>query len=857
MNSDPHMPYRVQPVKEFLVRPALPPSLSRLTELAYNLVWSWEHSLRSLFRRLEPVLWKESNHNPIQMLGRVSQATLDKAAADPRFLALYRRACELHDDYLNLGHQQPDDDRKIAYFSMEYGLLDCMQIYSGGLGVLSGDHLKAASDSRIPLVGVGLLYQRGYLQQSLNPDGWQQERTPVNDFYTLPVRPCEDGEGNEVLVSVTLPSGEVFIKVWHIDVGRVKLYVLDTNITQNRAQEHREITDQLYGGDIHKRIQQEIVLGIGGLRALRKLGLKPSVYHMNEGHSAFLSIERIRVLMEEDGLTFEQALEAARVNSVFTTHTSVPAGIDLFDSSLVYDYFARYCEKATFGFEKFLALGRKNLQDPTERFSMAVLALKTSAFRNAVSVLHRYVSQEMFQDLWPRLPVDEVPITSITNGVHPPTWINGDLATIYDQYLQPDWRDRLEDAKMWELALELPNQELWEMHRKRKRRMVAFVRERAVNAAQARKASLGEVRRLADVLDPDAFTIGFARRFATYKRATLIFRDVNRLKKILNNPKMPVQLVIAGKAHPKDHPGKTLIREIVTLSRDPEISKRLIFVEDYGIQVAREMVQGVDLWLNNPRRGEEACGTSGMKASMNGVLNLSVLDGWFDEAFELSGGWAIGDRAAYTEDQDEIHASAMYSTLENEIVPMFYRDAGEGLPVEWLRRMKTSLANITPRFSCGRMVAEYDSELYKPAHKLWKEISETNFSLAREKTVWDGRVAQVWDRIKFLEVGDMPHSDVMSGSSVPMRAVVDLGGLKPSEVRVEAVIGEIGVGGQLQSMYTVPLTAVEEGGDAVVFASEFTVQQTGRIGYSMRISPNHFDNRLTRRCNSPLKWVSD
>ncbi len=445
------MPYQIQPLKEFLVRPALPPPLSRLSEIAYNLVWSWDHTIRSVFRRLDPGLWKDSNHNPIQLLGRISQEKLDRSANDPRFLLLYRKACERHDSYLH-SSTPTELTPRIAYFSMEYGLLDCMQIYSGGLGILSGDHLKAASDGDFALTGVGLLYQRGYLQQHLNPDGWQQERTPLNDFYTLPVRPCLDQNGREVMVSVTLPAGELFLKAWWIDVGRVKLYLLDSNIPQNALPEHREITDQLYGGDIQKRIRQEIALGIGGLRVLKALGIKPTVYHMNEGHAAFLGIERVRVLMAEEGLSFEQALEATRVSNVFTTHTSVPAGIDLFDSSLIYEYFDRYCREAGFPFEKLLTLGRKNLQDPTERFSMAVLALKTSAFRNAVSRLHRYVSQDMFQDLWPRLPVNEVPITSITNGVHSPTWIGGDLAALYDQYLQPEWRERLEDTKMWELG---------------------------------------------------------------------------------------------------------------------------------------------------------------------------------------------------------------------------------------------------------------------------------------------------------------------------------------------------------------------------------------------------------------------
>ncbi len=637
------MPYSVQPLKELLVRPAIPASLGRLLELGYNLVWSWDHSIRALFRRLDPVLWKECNHNPIKLLGMLPQAALDAAASDPRYLAMYDKACKRVDEYMARKEHKPGDPA-IAYFSMEYGLLDCMQIYSGGLGVLSGDHMKAASDSSIPLVGVGLLYQKGYLQQSLNPDGWQQERTPLNDFYTLPVRPCLDKSGNEIVVSVLLPAGETWIKVWHIDIGRVTLYLLDTNIPLNQSAEYREITDQLYGGDYHKRIRQEIVLGIGGLRALEKVGYKPTVYHMNEGHSAFLGIERARVLMQNHGLTFEQALEATRVSNVFTTHTSVPAGIDLFDSGVMFDYFGKYVEQAGIPFEKLLRLGLKNANDPAERFSMAVLALKTSAFRNAVSVLHRKVSQEMFQDLWPKLPAAEVPVTSITNGVHTPSWVNGDLAKLYDQYLQPDWREQLEDSKVWRLVNEIPSQELWEVHRKRKRRMVAFIRERARAAAILRKAPASEIQRMSEVLDPEAFTIGFARRFATYKRATLVLRDVARLKKILNNPDMPVQIVIAGKAHPKDNPGKTFIREIVSLSRDPEISRRLIFVEDYGIQVAREMVQSVDVWLNNPQRGEEACGTSGMKASMNGVLNLSVLDGWFDEAYEYSGGWAIGNR---------------------------------------------------------------------------------------------------------------------------------------------------------------------------------------------------------------------
>jgi starch phosphorylase len=839
-----------------MVRPALPDPLGRLTELAYNQVWSWDHSIRSIFRRLDPALWKESNHNPILFLGRVSQETLNKAAHDQRYLAHYRRACEQHDNYLRRNVRKPGSPL-VAYFSMEYGLLDCKPIYSGGLGVLSGDHLKAASDSDIPLVGVGLLYQKGYLTQALNPDGWQQERNPIQDFHTLPVRPVINEKGEEMLVRVPLPGAEAWVKVWNIEVGRVRLFLLDTNVPQNESIEYREITDQLYGGDFNKRIRQEVVLGIGGLRALKKLGIQPTVYHMNEGHSAFLAIERIRVLMEEHNLSFEEALEATRLSNVFTTHTCVPAGIDLFDNGLVYEYFSNYCDRAGFPFEKLLGLGRTNMQDPAERFSMAVLALRASAFRNAVSVLHRWVSQEMFQHLWPKLPTSEVPITSITNGVHAPTWVNGDLAGLYDQYLQPDWRERLEDTKMWELAHEIPNQELWEVHRKRKRRLVAFVRERSTSCALQRQGSLTEIRRLSEVLDPDVFTIGFARRFATYKRATLLFRDLDRLKRILNNPLMPVQVVVAGKAHPKDYPGKALIREIVNMSRDPEIFKRLVFVEDYGIQVARELVQGVDLWLNNPRRGEEACGTSGMKAAMNGVLNLSVLDGWFDEAYEYSGGWPIGTREPYAEDQDGMHASDIYSKLENEIVPLYYENREQGVPVEWVRRMKQSLAAITPRFSSGRMVAEYMYELYEPAHRLWERISRDDFREARRKSEWEANLTAAWSRVHFVGFGDSPAQQVLSGSPVPLRTEIDLAGLQPSDVRVEAVVGPIDSNGQLQDIHTVPLSAVGQNGNAFIFANEYVVQQTGLVGYSLRISPNHFDNPLTRPCNALLKWGLD
>jgi starch phosphorylase len=521
----------------------------------------------------------------------------------------------------------------------------------------------------------------------------------------------------------------------------------------------------------------------------------------------------------------------------------------------MYHYFSEYCAETGIDFQQLMALGRRNIYDRDERFSMAVLALNTSSYRNAVSRLHREVSQEMFQDLWPQLPLWEVPITSVTNGVHLPSWLNGDLALLYDQYLDPDWRERFNDPAVWKQVQEIPDEELFEVHRRRKRRLIAFVRARQHSAAVRRQASSLEVRRSSEVLDPNAFTVGFARRFATYKRATLLFRDVERLKLILLNKDMPVQIVIAGKAHPKDQPGKSYIREIVQLSRDPDLWKHVVFLEDYDMKVAREMVHGVDIWLNTPKRGEEACGTSGMKAAINGVLNVSILDGWFDEAYESSGGWAIGEREVYTEDQDALHASAIYSLLENEIVPMFYEHR-EQTPREWIRRVKRSLSYISPTFDCRRMVREYMTELYDPAHIAHARMCGSGYSHARDRAQWNARVREVWDKVRFVEAGPGPGGSVTNGKPVPVRAAIDLAGLTPSDVRVEAVFGRVDSNGHLEDTEVLTLPAIEQQGSVAVFSRDIVPERTGRLGYALRVSPNHFDDPITRPCTSLLKWSS-
>ena len=850
------MAFQIQPVREFLVSPALPPALARLGELAHNLLWSWDRTVRPLFRRLDPGLWKESNRNPVLMLSRIPQETLEKAAADPRYIALYQSACKRYDDYLA---RQAESGRKdamlVAYFSMEYGLMESLTIYSGGLGILSGDHMKAASDEGLNLVGIGLLYQKGYFQQYLNPDGWQTERYPVNDFYTWPVQPALDADGNEVRVEVKFPNGLCHVKVWRLKIGRVDLLLLDTNIPENTNPEYRDVTDELYGGDNVTRIRQEMVLGVGGLRALKALGLEPTVFHMNEGHSAFLALERIRLLMQEHQLSFEEAHDAARINNVFTTHTPVPAGIDMFDPGLVYEYLHSYCERYGVPFDKFLSLGQGGTQEQGDRFSMAVLALKSSAYRNAVSRLHGEVSQDMFSRLWPDLPVREVPITPITNGVHLPTWVNTDLALLYDNYLAPDWRERYPDASIWEQIPEIPSDEIWEVRRRRKRRLINFVRERMVRRAHDRRASSAEVKRCSELFDPEALTIGFARRFATYKRATLLFRDKERLKRILNNPQMPVQIIVAGKAHPKDNPGKQFIREIVQLSRDPDLAKRLVFLEDYDIEVAREMVQGVDLWLNNPRRGEEACGTSGMKAAMNGTLNLSILDGWFDEVDEVSGGWAIGDRELYSPDMDDLHASSIYSLLENEIVPMFYKGREEGVAHAWVQRVKTCLKNLSPMFNCQRMVRDYVTRLYEPAHEAYLRVRRDNYQPAREKVRWNRQLDGCWHQVRILDAGSGPGACVLTGTPIQLRASLDLCGLKPEDVRVEAVVGKVNPDGVLEDTCVVSLPHTGEQNGMFLFGRDFVPHQTGRLGYTLRVGPNHCEDPLTRPCHSPMKWA--
>ncbi|MBC8100126.1 MAG: alpha-glucan family phosphorylase, partial [Armatimonadetes bacterium] len=706
----------IKPVATITVVPDMPEALARLTELAANLRWSWDDEIYMLFRRIDQDLWEKTYHNPVQMLGLVSQERLSQLVADPAFMAHYHRAIAEFDDYMQdtdtWYHQHHTTQRKplLAYFSMEFGLTECLQTYSGGLGILSGDHLKSASDLGLPLVAVGLLYQEGYFQQYLNADGYQQENYPINDYSTQPVTLQRGPDGKPLKINVDLPGRKLYAQIWKVQVGRMPLYLLDTNVPENARQDDRNVTDRLYGGDKRQRIRQEILLGIGGIRALNAMGMHPDVCHMNEGHSAFLALERIRVEMERSKVTFSQARELTKSSNIFTTHTNVPAGLERFGYDLIDEHFTDYYRSMGLTRDQFIGLGRENMGD-YELFSMAVLALNLSADSNGVAQLHGKVAREMWRWMYPQVPTSEVPLGAITNGIHIQTWISREMATLFDRYLDPEWRTQENNPALWQGADGIPDGELWRTHERRRERLVAFARKRLREQLTRRGVSQTEVEAADEALNPDTLTIGFARRFATYKRATLLFRDTARLVKLLNDSERPVQIIFAGKAHPHDEEGKAFIREIVHMARTPDLRHSIVFLENYDMQVARYLVQGVDVWLNTPRRPKEASGTSGMKVIYNGGLNCSILDGWWDEAYSPQVGWAIGNGEEYRdnqgEQQDQIESQALYNVLEQDIIPLFYDRGRDSLPRGWISKVKAGLKTLAPFFNTRRMVQEY------------------------------------------------------------------------------------------------------------------------------------------------------
>jgi len=799
-----------------------------------------------LFRRLDRNLWETSGHNPVLMLGTISQERLNEAASDDGFIAHLERVGRSFDRYLSqtpwFQKAYPERGKErglIAYFSFEYALTECLPIYSGGLGVLAGDHLKSASDLGVPLVGVGLLYQVGFAIQYLNADGWQQEAYPHNDFYNMPVWLERREDNTPLMVEVAYPARTVKAQVWRVQVGRTPLYLLDTNISVNYPDD-RWITGQLYGGDNEMRIRQEIMLGIGGMRALSELNIHPAIYHMNEGHAAFLGLERIRQLVEEEGYPFAVAREAAVAGNVFTTHTPVAAGIDLFPPYLMERYFAGYWPSLTLSKEEFLALGREKQDNPNEPFSMAVLALHLASHANGVSKLHGEVSRRMWQHIWPGLPVEEIPIGHVTNAVHFKSVISGDMAGLYDRYLGPRWAEDPTDERIWQRVAEIPNEEIWRTHERRRERLVAFARRRLRHQLEHRGAPPVEVESAGEVLDPDALTIGFARRFATYKRADLILRDAERLARILDNKECPVQIIFTGKAHPADNEGKEIIRCIVHLARREEFRRRIVFLENYDMNVARYMVQGVDVWLNTPRRPWEASGTSGMKATANGAINLSILDGWWAEAYDINTGWAIGRGEDYEDYnyQDDVESNSLYDLLEKEVVPLFYHREADGLPRGWISRMKTAMQAICPFFNSHRMVTDYVGKHYMPAIAEYAALTADDLAQAKRLAQWKAQIAKYWPRVKIASVELEGTFEYRVGQDLEVRAQVYLASLDSQDVKVQLYYGQLDSKGEIIEAQVADMKVAGAMGDGSYrFVGEVSCRTSGRYGYAVRVLP--------------------
>lgn len=837
----------MQPIRTFNVSPSLPGRLEPLRKLAYNLHWDWNVETKDLFRRLDPDLWESSHHNPVLMLGTISQARLLEVVEDEGFLAQMDRAAQQLDGYLQertWSQKQRSNKPKecYAYFSAEFGLVDCLPVYSGGLGVLAGDHLKSASDLGLPLVGVGLLYQQGYFAQYLNADGWQQERYPINDFYNMPLHLERNPDGSELRIGVDYPGRTVYARVWRVQVGRVPLYMLDTNIEPNNPYDH-DITDQLYGGDIDMRIHQEIMLGIGGVRMLKALGYNVTAYHMNEGHAAFSALERIRILIQEEGLDYHTARQLVNSTNIFTTHTPVPAGIDLFSPDKILYYLGHYADIFDLPKEHFLALGREETGDLSAPFSMAVLALKMAGFSNGVAQLHGVVSRQMFKGLWQNVPVEEVPIAAITNGVHARSCVAKSTQELYERYLGPNWSSAPCDSPLWERMSAIPDEELWRNHDRCRLDMVLYVREHLVKHLRDRGASAMEIAQAQEVLDPNVLTIGFARRFATYKRATLWMRNLERIQKILLADKTrKLQFVIAGKAHPKDIPGKELIREINHFIREHDLQKQVVFVPNYDMYISRLMVSGCDVWLNTPRRPREASGTSGMKAAMNGLPNLSVLDGWWDEADYVRTGWAIGHGEMYDDPnfQDEIEANALYDLLEKEVIPLFYERDEDNLPRHWVAKMKDAIRLNCPFFNTARMVQEYAERAYFPASDRYHTLTADHYVPVKELATWRMKVINNWYSIKIKDVDVSAGDDIQVNQTVSVTAKIDLAGLTNQDVSVELYQGAIDANGEIVNAISVAMNYQGSSDHGLsIYTGDILYKCSGSQGLSLRVLPKH------------------
>jgi starch phosphorylase len=827
-------------LRSFTVRARLPEALLPLQELAYNLRWSWDERTRDLFRWVDPSIWEASFHDPVRLLGLVGRARLETLAADPGFVGALT---EMHDGltrYLTSDRwfqKLPEPSlRAVAYFSPEFGIAEALPQYSGGLGVLAGDHLKAASSLGVPLTGIGLMYRQGYFSQRLNGDGWQEEEYPRLDPHRMALT-LVDG----ATATIDLHGQPLTAQVWLAQVGRVRLYLLDADDDAN-DDELRAVTDRLYGGGTEHRIRQEILLGIGGVRALEALGVETQVFHTNEGHAGFLGLERIRRLIIDEGLSWSEAVEAVRTGTIFTTHTPVPAGIDRFDRTLMQKYFRGWADECGVSIDTLMGLGHFPDEPSDAPFNMAVMGLRLAGRSNGVAALHGDTSRRMFQDLWPAVPEDEVPIGSVTNGVHARTWVSQEMHELLSKYVSPVWDEA--GAPEWGRIEDARDDEVWRARDQGREALINFVRDRLTAAETERGVPVPDAAWAGEVLDPRFLVVGFARRFAAYKRATLLLSQPDRLKALLLDEARPLQMVFAGKAHPADDVGKRMISELVQFSRQPDVRHRITFVENYDISVARMLYQGADVWLNTPRRPMEASGTSGEKAALNGALNCSILDGWWDEMFSGDNGWAIPS-AEYHDDldhRDRVEADNLFEIIERQIIPLFYERAAERFPRPWVQRVKRSLRTLGPQVQASRMVADYVTTMYEPTAERADALSSGGHGRTRSLAVWKSRIAEAWPQVtvEVDETGD-GVSDV--GEVREVSAHVDLGPLAPTDVAVEVVHGAVEVGDELTATAVVELELDGNGDDGGRhrYRGSFTCDVAGRHGYTVRVLPKHPD----------------
>ena len=853
---------------KIIVKPQLPKSINRLDEIANNLWWSWNTEYLRLLKKMDRDLWENVEKNPIKFLKRITQEKLEKAANDSSFVKEYEKILKNYDDYMYskdtwFNKKYPDNKNDlIAYYSAEYGLDETIPIYSGGLGILSGDHLKSASDLGIPLIGIGLLYKQGYFNQKIESYGVQKCEYNELELEDMPIFPVKDEDNNDLIINVKFNGKEVFLKSWKIKVGRITLYLLDSDIEQNEP-EDREITLKLYGGDQDMRIRQEIVLGMAGTKLLKELGIKPTIYHMNEGHSAFLILELMKDIIEQKQVSFEIAKDIVSSRTVFTTHTPVPAGNDIFPIELMEKYFKNFWPRLTIEREEFLKLGMKPTDELEPGFNMGIFALKIAGKKNGVSKLHGEVSRELFGEVWPNIAANESPITYVTNGIHTCSWLAQNLKELYNKYLTspttPYWQDKIHLDDTWKKIKNIPNEELWNAHNERKEKLISFVRENTTNRLRRAGIPYEEIREITNSLSTNDLIIGFARRFATYKRATLIFNDLERITEILNDKDHPVKLIFAGKAHPADKEGQDLIKYIHEISMKPQFRGKVFLLENYNIAMSRYLISGVDVWLNNPRRPMEASGTSGQKASVNGVINFSVLDGWWAEGYDQTNGWIIGTEEEYLSylEQDNADSASIYKTLETKIIPMFFnKKEKNSYSEEWMETMKQSILTTGGKYSTARMLVDYADNLYIPLINLYNKYY-SNLESAASYSHWKHQINANWKDITIEQSENPENIRIDAGEEIEVSCKVTLPNIEEKDIRVEVYCGKISDDGRVEDIKIVPMKLVDEEEEyrRYTYKAKVSLSSGGNYGYTFRVMPTN-EMLLDSENLDLVKWIT-